>query len=237
MICDLDKRFRDWAISELESSLTEARQEKCRAILDERMSYMSIVLEDIYNPQNSNAVLRTADCFGVQNVHIVETMNVHEERNLVSKGSEKWLSLHRYNTPDIDNSLVCIKRLKEQGIRIVSAMPHKEGVDIRDFDVKKGPFAIVLGNELYGVSMEMEEFSDEYINIPMYGFTESLNLSVAGALCMHELRNKICREVPDWPLTEDERKNVHLEWIVNSLPSGKAMLKRMEQDYFQKVEK
>lgn len=227
----LDKTFRDQAIEELGSLLTENRHKRFMDVIHKRTDYMSIVLEDIYNPQNANAVIRSCDCFGIQNVHIIEDRNLHEERNETSKGAEKWLNVHRYNSPDSNKRLECVTALKKDGYRIVSAMPHKKGVTLDEFDVSKGKFAIVLGNELHGVSNEIANLSDEYINIPMYGFTESLNLSVAGALCMNHLRLKMEKELEHWLIEGDDLQNLKLLWITNSVGNGHFMLKRMYETY------
>jgi len=227
----LDKKFRDQAIIELESLMTPKRQQRFKDVIHGRTEYMSVVLEDIYNPQNANAVIRSCDCFGIQNVHLIEDRNIHEERNETSKGAEKWLNVHRYNKPETNQRLECIQQLKLDGYRIVSAMPHKEGVTLDEFDVTKGKFAIVLGNELHGVSEEIAQLSDEYINIPMYGFTESLNLSVAGALCMNHLRLKMEKELDHWLIEGDDLQNLKLLWVANSVGNGQYMLKRMYQNY------
>ncbi len=227
----MDKAFKELAKAKLEPLMTERRQAKLNRILADRMTYMSVVLEDIYNPQNSNAVLRSCDCFGIQDVHIIETINPHEQRNEVSKGSDKWLSLHTYNDPAVNNTLACIKGLKEKGIRIVATKATEDAVALRDFDVSKGPFALVLGNELHGITDEMDRLADEYIHIPMCGFTQSLNLSVAGALCIHHLKQEMEEKSIDWKLTAVEQLDVHLQWIVNTLPNGDFMLKRMYEDY------
>ncbi len=230
----MNKAFKSFAKGELEPLLTERRQAKLKGILEDRLTYMSVVLEDIYNPQNSNAVLRSCDCFGIQNVHIIETVNPHEQRQEVSKGSDKWISHHYYSDPAINNTVECIKALKEKGIRVVATKATQDAVALRDFDVSKGPFALVLGNELHGITAEMDELADEYIHIPMCGFTQSLNLSVAGALCIHHLRQELMEKSIDWRLTEDEKLDIHLQWIVNTLPNGHYMLKRMYEDYLRK---
>ncbi|MGB1294174.1 MAG: TrmH family RNA methyltransferase [Flavobacteriales bacterium] len=232
----LEKDFRDQALLELENLLTDKRKLRFDKVLNSRTDYMAIVLEDIYNPQNANAVIRSCDCFGIQNVHIIEDRNFHEERNETSKGAEKWLNVHHYNNPDQNKRLECVKTLKKDGYRIVSAMPHKQGVTLDEFDVTKGKFAIVLGNELHGVSKEIEKLSDEYINIPMHGFTESLNLSVAGALCMNHLRLKMEKQLDNWLIEGDDLQNLRLLWVSNSVGNGDYMLKRMYDDYLNQKE-
>lgn len=227
----LEKTFRDSVLSELEDLLTPRRKERFDQVLNNRTEYMSVVLEDIYNPQNANAVIRSCDCFGIQNVQIIEDRNIHEERNETSKGAEKWLNINRFNSEQSNNRVDCIKHLKAEGYRVVSAMPHKSGVSLDEFDVTKGKFALVLGNELHGVSDEIAELSDEYINIPMFGFTESLNLSVAGAICMNHLRIKMENQLENWLIEGDDLLNLRLLWVVNSLGNGDYMLKRKYEDY------
>ncbi len=232
----MNSEFKKIAKAEFEPLLTERRQAKLATILKDRMTYMSIVLEDIYNPQNSNAVLRSCDCFGIQDVHIIETINPHEQRAEVSKGSDKWISHHYYSDEGVNNTVACVKALKAKGIRIVATKATEDAVALRDFDVTKGPFALVLGNELHGITPEMDEWADEYIHVPMVGFTQSLNLSVAGALCIHHLRHEMDQKGVDWKLTDAEVLDIHLQWIVNTLPNGDYMLKRMYADYLKELQ-
>lgn len=140
---------------------------------------------------------------------------MHEVRNETSKGAKKWLNVHRYNSPDSNKRLECVTALKKDGYRIVSAMPHKKGVTLDEFDVSKGKFTMVLGNELHGVSDEIANLSDEYINIPLYGFTESLNLLVSRVFCMNHLRLKMEKELEHWLIEGDDLQNLKLLWIVN----------------------
>src|SRR6056297_586986 len=96
----------------------ERRYERITEVLDRRTPYIHVVLEDIYQSQNASAVLRSCDCFGVQNVHVIENKNAFNINPDVTMGSEKWLTLHRYKK-DQNNTLSALRGLKKQGYRIV----------------------------------------------------------------------------------------------------------------------
>src|SRR5690606_6445657 len=126
---------------------------------------------------NASACLRSCDCFGVQDVHVIE--NEHEFRvsRMISVGAAQWLSLHHHTT-QAQNTLTCIARLREQGSRIVATASSDDATPLEDLDVTP-PTALLFGTEKAGLSPEALEQADEVLCVPTYGFTESLNVSVA----------------------------------------------------------
>jgi len=187
-----------------------------KKVLSDRTRYITVVLENIYQPHNASAVLRSCDCFGVHEVHIIENSYAYEVNPQVALGSVQWLNLHRYNTAE-NNSASCINDLKQDGYRIVAATPHAEALPIHDFDVKKGKFALLFGTEREGLSTEALSLADDFIRIPMYGFTESLNISVSVSLCLFHFTGRIRKENTRWQLNEEEKLDVHLHWLRNTV--------------------
>src|SRR5688572_31934185 len=116
---------------------------------------------------------------GLQDVHIVENTAKYQLNIRVLKGLYKWLNLERYNTRDVNNTKTCFDRLKDEGYKILVADPADDGVSIHDVEVDMGKVAMLFGNELRGVSSYAQAHADQRIRIPMYGFTESLNISVS----------------------------------------------------------
>ena len=152
-------------IAHMSEFITEKRLALFRQVLAERTRYITVLLEDIYQSQNASAVLRTCDCTGVQDVHIVEELNEYEINRDVALGSDQWLSLHYYQ--EGENKIAgAIKSLKEQGYRIVATSPHKDGATPDNFDLKKGKAALLFGTELNGLSNGALELADEFIQIP-----------------------------------------------------------------------
>ena len=203
-------------IKHLSSLVTEQRLEKIESVLNNRMDYMTVALENIYQPHNASAVLRTCDCFGVQNVHIIENDNEYNINPDVALGSTKWIDMHKYSEKK-NNTLDAINHLKNEGYRIVATTPHTDDVDLDDFDVTKGKFALIFGTELTGISDIVRDNADEYLKIPMYGFTESFNISVSAAIIMNHLNHKIRISDADWKLTHERKEMLKLQWLKNSV--------------------
>ncbi|MBN2236863.1 MAG: RNA methyltransferase [Bacteroidales bacterium] len=179
-------------------------------IIKYRTRYLTLVLEDIYQPQNASAVLRTADCFGLQDVHIIENRNEFELNPEVVLGASKWLSIHRYNQSE-NNTLNAIQNLKSQGYRLVATMPHSKDILLPDLQMDQKT-ALFFGTERLGLSKVVQEHADAFVKIPMYGFTESYNISVAAAICVQDLTSKFRKSSIPWQLTEEEEVDVKLTW-------------------------
>ena len=200
----------------LSDFLTERRLSLFDKVLDFRTEYITIALEDIYQPNNASAVLRSCDCFGIQNIHIIENRNEYVIDKEVSMGSHKWLTMNYLNDSD-DNTDAAITSLKKQGYRIVATTPHSEEASLQNFDVNKGKFALFFGTELTGLSQQVMDRADEFLKIPMYGFTESFNLSVSAAIILQNLTSRIHSSNLDWKLNEEEKYRLKLEWIRKSI--------------------
>mgnify|MGYP001102842753 CR=1 FL=1 len=114
--------------------ITEERWEMFRKVVEQRTRYITVVLEDIYQPHNASAVLRSMDCFGIQDAHIIENTNEYHINPDLALGASKWLSLNRYNH-SANNTHEAINRLRKVGYRIVATTPHDQGVSLPDFDV------------------------------------------------------------------------------------------------------
>ncbi len=199
-------------INFLKQFVTEKRFETFLNVIKYRTRYLTVALEDIYQPHNASAVLRSCDCFGVQDVHIIENKNEYKVNPDVALGASKWLNLHRYNEKE-NNTLDAINSLKSKGYRIIATTPHTNDVNLDEFDVSKSKFALFFGTELQGLSKIMMDNADEYLKIPMYGFTESFNISVSAALTMHHLSEKIRKSNINWQLSEEEKNDILLEWL------------------------
>lgn len=203
-------------IDHLSQFISENRWKKFSEVIQWRTRHITVVLEDIYQPHNASAVLRSCDCFGVQDIHVIENKNRYTVNPDVALGSPKWLNLIKYNKREEDNTRSCLQTLKKNGYRIVATSPHKNDCNIEDLPVD-GKLALVFGTELEGISETVRESADEFVKIPMYGFTESFNISVSAAICLHTLVNKLHRTETGWKLGEDERNEVLLNWLRNSI--------------------
>lgn len=210
-------------INFLKQFVTDNRFEVFDKVIENRTRYITVAVEDIYQSQNASAVLRTSDCLGLQDIHIIENKNKYEVNPDVALGSAKWLNLIKYYKKE-NNTLEAIKKLKESGYRIVATSPHKEGVDLANFDLRKGKVALFFGNEVIGLSELMIENADEYLKIPMYGFTESFNISVSAAVILHHLTSKLRNSNINWQLTDFEKEELKLSWLKETIKSSSLLV-------------
>ena len=208
--------------------VTEQRRALFDRVLEQRTRHVTVVLEDIYHSHNTSACLRTCDCFGVQDVHIIEGENRHEINTDVALGSTQWLTLQHYDAAE-DNTLACIHRLKNAGYRIVATSPHAESHMLDDF-LPTQPVALMFGSEQNGLSETAMEAADDLLRIPMFGFTESFNISVTVALCLQQLTKTLRDSDINWQLTPDERETLRRQWIKQTigyrLPQFEARFQR-----------
>ncbi|MDD2304821.1 MAG: RNA methyltransferase [Prolixibacteraceae bacterium] len=201
----------------LSGFITPERLSLFNKILSQRTNYLTVVLEDLYQTQNTSAVVRTADCFGIQNVHVIENKHAFEVNPDVVRGASNWVSVIQYNGTAM-NTPEALRKLRREGYRIVVATPHDHDVDLENFDLEKGKAAIVFGCERPGLTEWAMKEADEYMKIPMVGFTESLNVSVAVAVTLHHLTDQLRNHTNvDWHLTEIEKQKILLDWLRTSI--------------------
>lgn len=208
---------------------TEKRRLKFEEIALNRTRFITVVLEDIFQPHNASAVLRTCDCFGVQDVHIIENKNKYHINPDVALGSSNWLTLHKYNLKD-ENTGICINKLKSDGYRVIATTPRENDRLIEDFDIT-GKTAVLFGTEKGGLSETAIKYSDGFVKIPMYGFTESLNISVSAAVILFSLTERLKKSDFLWKLSKEELIDVKLDWIKTSIKSSSLL----EKQYFENV--
>ena len=202
-------------IAYLQQFVTRERFHKFQETLRFRTRHITIALEDIFQSHNASAVLRTCDCFGIQNVHIIENRNKYEVNPDVALGSSKWLDLIRYDGTT-NNTIACLTGLKREGYRLVATTPHKDGFIPETLPLSQKT-ALIFGTELAGLSPIALEMADDFIKIPMVGFTESLNISVSAAIFIQSLTNRLHSSALVWQLTEPEKDEILLKWLKQSI--------------------
>ena len=208
--------------------ITDNKREKIEELSELRTRYLTIVLEDIFQPHNASAVIRSCECFGIQNLHVIENKHQYRLNPEVVMGASKWIDLERYNTPHIDNSVLAIEKLKSEGYRIVATTPHTE-MELDDLSIDDGKIALFFGTEEHGLSDTVLNAADEKVKIPMYGFTESFNISVSAALCMNFIGTKIRKSDRNWKLSEGEIEDLKLDWTKKCLKQVDAIIEDYEK--------
>ncbi len=198
-------------------------------VIEERTDMQCVVVENIYQSQNASAVLRTCDCVGIQQVHVIENNNAYQINPDVALGSSQWIDLHRYNKKE-NNTLDCINKLKSQGYKIVATLPHEKDVFLPQLDINE-KMAIVFGNEVEGLSKDVVDNADIYMKIPMYGFTESFNISVSAAICMYSLMERLRASDVNYHLSPDRRIETLIKWAKRTIRRSdmieKELMKRL----------
>jgi len=219
-------------ISYLSTFMTDRRYELFQKVLDNRTNYITLAIEDIYQPHNASAVLRTCDCFGIQDVYVIENQNEYKINPGVELGSSQWLNLHRFNQKK-SNTLDTINHLKSNGYRIVATTPHENDVNLEDFDLHKGKIGLFFGTEHTGLSEVVLTNADEFMKIPMYGFTESFNISVSAAIILHHLILRLRNSNIDWHLSDDEKTVIMKKWLLSSIKRSDLI----EKEFISKFQK
>ncbi len=208
----------------LRNYMTEERSIRFQEVLKFRTRHFTVAVEDVYKERNASAIVRTADCFGIQDVHIIENQNEYQISENISKGAEKWINVHIYDHRS-NNSEACMSDLKSKGYQIIATLPHASGSGPDDFDISCKS-AFFLGGEKDGLTDEVLKKADGYIKIPMHGFTESYNISVAGALLLYNLTRRLHRSEINWRLSEAEQLALQLDWTIKTIASSENLIKK-----------
>ncbi len=199
-------------LKKLEPYVSPHKVDVIDKVLSNRTRKITVVLEDIYHAQNASAVLRTCECMGLQDVYVAENKNTFEVNPRVVQGSSKWITLHKFSKSELDNPIFsCIEGLRSAGYHICATSPSADAIDIAELQLSE-KMAFVFGTELTGISDEVAGASDEFVRLPMYGFTDSYNLSVSVALVLQEIVKKYKTIFHDWQLSKKEQEALRLEW-------------------------
>jgi tRNA (guanosine-2'-O-)-methyltransferase len=207
----------------LTAFISENKRSKFRQIILDRTRYLTIVLEDIFQPHNASAVLRTCDCFGIQDIHIIENQNKYEVNPDVALGSSKWVNLIKHNRAE-ENTAACLEELKSRGYRIIATTPHKNDHSPETLPLDQ-KMALVFGTEMEGLSRTAISMADDFVRIPMYGFTESFNISVSAALILRAVTERLHSSSFNWRLSEEEQLDVLLGWTKGVIKKGELVEK------------
>ena len=210
-------------IEYLSSFVTDNKKQRIQQTLDNRTRFLTLVLEDIYQPHNASAVLRSCECFGIQDVHIIEQNNPYKVNPDVTLGAAKWLSLYRYRKPNVNNTIQCLENLKSKGYQIAAATLREDCIPLQSFELQQKT-AICFGAEELGLTDIAHDLADVFVKIPMRGFTQSFNISVSAALFLFNLTEKLKQNNFAWQLTEEEKLDLTIEWLTKSIPHGEKIV-------------
>lgn len=208
--------------------LTEARRRRFEEVLALRSKWVTVVTEDLFDPHNISAVLRSCDGFGVQEAHIIEANNPYRTSPGVSKGAYKWLDIKRHT-----DTTSALRKLKAAGYAICCTTPHTDDTTPEALPLTQ-PVALVFGSEGPGISEAAKVEADHFVRIPMYGFTESFNISVAAALTLQTIMARVrSDEKIPWPLPETEHTRILGDWAERTVKDADGLLARLRSGQIQ----
>ncbi len=208
-------------LQEFYKIITPNKQDMFDRIAADRTNFLTISLENVYQEHNASAVLRSCDCFGIQQLHVIEKNNQYKVQRDIALGAGRWVDMYNYDqgaNPTMD----CINKLRSKGYRIVATSPHADEKTIYDIDITQ-PMALIFGTERKGISEEVIDSADELVRIPMYGFTESFNISVSVAISLNVLRQRLEKNNIDWKLSQEEQILLKLKWCKKILRGGQQL--------------
>jgi len=204
----------------LETILTENRSAKFLDVLSRRTKHFTVAIEDVFQLHNASAVMRSCEIFGIQELNIIEEKYGKTIDKEIAMGAQKWVDVNRFNTTG-----ACIADLKQKGYRIIATSPHENSCLLEDFDIAQ-PAALFFGTERLGLSEDVLSQADGYLKIPMFGFTESINVSSSAAIIIQSLSSRLRHSDIKWQLTEDEMLEKRIDWARKSIKDIDAITER-----------
>ena len=204
----------------LETFLTEERKQRFKDILKFRTRFLTIAAEDVFQLHNASAIIRSCDVFGLQDVHLIEGRFGERVDKNIAMGAQQWVDINRYDTAGD-----CLKELKYKGYKIVATMPAGNATALDEYSIT-GKTALFFGTEKEGLSPEIVSEADEFLQIPMVGFSESLNVSVSAAIILQKLTTQLRMSKLPWQLTKEEKLIKQLDWTKKTIKNVDQIIER-----------
>lgn len=211
----------------LSEHISENKRNLFDTVLAQRTRHITLIMEDLYQAQNTSAIQRSAESFGIQDLHIIENKHSFAHHRRISKGSNDWITMHHYNAPGENNTVCGLNALKEKGYQIVVTALNEKTHDMHELDLSKKT-AVLMGTELTGASDTAMQMADVFLKIPTHGFTESLNVSAASAIILQHLTHRMRIENRSWQLTDAEKMSLKIEWAKRSVYWSKHIVEMWE---------
>jgi len=214
----MSEEFNQKLLDELYKIITPNKIEMFERLVPLRTRYFTIVLENIFQEHNASAVLRTCESFGVQDLHVIEKDNKYKVQRDIARGAGRWVDMYNYSKGE-HPTMECITALKNKGYKIIATTPHEDDFTVDTLPIDS-PIALIFGTEQSGISDTVRAHADGFVKIPMYGFTESFNISVSAAISMHVIRQRLENSSLQWKLTPEEQLQLKINWCQKIIPRG-----------------
>ncbi len=212
------------AFQYLQQFLTDERLQKINHYAAESSDFILPVIEDVFQFRNAAAIVRSVEACGFHKIVAMESENQFNPNLRVTKGAETWVEVER-----LPHELKSLQEIRARGYKILAISPERDAVPLPELALSQ-PVALVFGTEKEGVTPEILDFADETVAIPMYGFTKSFNVSVAAAICVYELKQKLLNSDLDYKLSEEKYWQLKVRWAVNSISSGSQIWEKYCRD-------
>jgi tRNA (guanosine-2'-O-)-methyltransferase len=209
--------------SKLEKLLTPERLERLRTVLKNRVSNVTVVLENLHKDYNMSAVLRTCESFGIQEVHVIPQPGEGKVFRSVTQGCHRWLTVHRH-----EDVVSCFCYLRQNGYRLIAGSLSTDSKPLDRIDWS-GNVALVFSNELEGAGKRVLSLIDGTFIIPLAGFSQSLNVSVAAGITIHHVLT-VKRKTGDLEgVDPGVADGIFEQWVKNSIRSAEAIIRELER--------
>lgn len=190
--------------------MTPERSEKLISVLHKRQNDLTVVLENVFDPHNISAVMRTCDAVGIQEIYVLNTKIAMPKKwgAKSSSSAAKWLTIHQHN-----EAATCFAELRKKYSKILTTHLSSDAVGLHSIDMTQ-PIALIFGNEHAGVSDEIRSMADGNFIIPQVGIIRSLNISVACAVTLYEAyrQKQLAGHYDDCKLMEPQLGQLLLQW-------------------------
>jgi len=197
-------------VKKIKPVISEKRLDKIKKVVDGRQKDFVVVLEDVHDPHNASAILRSCDGFGVQNVFYifdkVEPYNPRKVGKVSSSSANKWIDFKIFKS-----TTRCLNKLKKDGYEIVATILDENAKSLYKTNFRGKKIALLVGNEHSGLSDKAIAMSDKKIYIPMRGMVQSFNVSVTTAILIYEITRQRSSRMKKYLLEDNDKK-----WLVES---------------------
>jgi len=224
----VESALQQQLIDHLESFVSAHKKERIDSVLAHRTRYLTVVVENLFQPHNTSAVLRSCECFGIQDLHVIERDNTFAINDGVAVGSGKWVDIHRSGETGPGATNACLSSLRRSGYRVAALTLRELSVPLADVPLD-APLALCFGTEEEGLSDDAHAAADYFVRIPMVGFTQSLNISVTAALTLYELGIRLRASDAQWQLPKKEQDVLRLAWYRSIVPRAEMHVKRVTE--------
>ena len=219
----------DFVLSEFYKIITPNKVSMFERIAPQRSRHLVVGIENIQQDHNASAIMRSMDCLGFQESHLIEKNNSYQFQRDIALGAARWLDVVQHQEGP-EPVLDAIAQLKNKGYRIVATSPHHKAVTPQTIDISQ-PIALFFGAEKHGISEELLQNADELLHIPMHGFTESFNLSVSAAMVLSALRTRLEASEVNWLLPKAAQTMLKIEWCERILNGGPQLAQKFREEF------